>query len=77
MKPLVDEMVQEEPSNRPTIDQVAARFGLLMGTLSTWRLRSRLPFRGELWLIRYFRAIAHAFRTIYYVVTFRPALPRP
>lgn len=77
MRPLVDDMVQEEPAKRPTVDDVVVRFDILMGSLSSWRLRGRLPPRNELWLFRAFRAIAHAFRTVYYILTFRPALPRP
>ncbi|TBU48088.1 kinase-like domain-containing protein [Dichomitus squalens] len=77
MQPLVDEMVQTEPGKRPTIQEVVSRFELLMGSLSTWRLRSRLATRNENWLIRSIRVIAHAFRTIFYVLIFRPALPKP
>ncbi len=76
MQPLVSDMVQDDPEKRPTIDEVVGRFDILMGSLSTWRLRSRLPMRGEHWLMRSFRAIAHVFRTIYYILTLRPALPR-
>ncbi|TBU31673.1 kinase-like domain-containing protein [Dichomitus squalens] len=77
MQPLVDEMVQTEPGKRPTIQQVVSQFELLMGSLSTWRPRSRLATRNENWLIRSIRVIAHAFRTIFYVLTLRPALPKP
>ena len=77
MRPLVDDMVQDEPANRPTIDQVVSRFDILMGSLSTWRLRARLPQRNEHWLVRTFRGLAHVFRTIYWILTRRPALPRP
>ncbi|KAI0358580.1 hypothetical protein OH77DRAFT_1474329 [Trametes cingulata] len=77
LRPLLDDMVQDEPSRRPTMDQVASSFDLLLGSLSTWRLRSRLVPREELWMLRYYRVIAHAFRTLYYIITFRPALPRP
>ena len=77
MKPLVDDMVQDEPENRPTIQQVVSRFELLMGSLGTWRLRSRLAVRDENPLIRPFRVIAHIFQTIFYVLTFRPPLPKP
>ncbi|KAI0325242.1 hypothetical protein GY45DRAFT_1261218 [Cubamyces sp. BRFM 1775] len=77
MKPLVDDMIQEEPDNRPNMDQVVARFDLLLGSLSTWRLRSRLAMRTEPWIVRVFRAVAHTYRTLIYILTRRPALPRP
>ncbi|KAI8993984.1 kinase-like domain-containing protein [Trametes punicea] len=77
LKPLVDDMIQEEPTKRPKIGEVAARFDVLLGNLSTWRLRSRLQPRDEHWILRSFRVIAHVFRTMYHIFTFRPALPRP
>ncbi|KAI9067306.1 hypothetical protein FKP32DRAFT_1588665 [Trametes sanguinea] len=77
MKSLVDEMVQEEPSKRPTIDDVAAHFDSLVQSLSAWKLRSRLPQRDEHCLLRPFRVVAHFCRTLYYILTSRPALPRP
>ncbi|EJF57672.1 hypothetical protein DICSQDRAFT_91991 [Dichomitus squalens LYAD-421 SS1] len=77
LQPLIDDMVQDEPAKRPTIQQVVWRFELLRGSLSTWRLRSRLATRNEDWLVRSLRVIAHVFRTVLYVLTFRPALPVP
>ncbi|OSD07009.1 hypothetical protein PYCCODRAFT_1464131 [Trametes coccinea BRFM310] len=77
LTPLIDDMVQDEPSKRPTIDDVAARFDFLLGSLSWWKLRSRLPQRDEHWLMRPFRIFAHVFRTIRYILTFRPVLPKP
>ena len=77
MKPLADDMTQEEPNNRPNMDQVVARFDLLLGSLSTWRLRSRLAMRSEHWIVRVLRVVAHTYRTLIYILTRRPALPRP
>ncbi|KAI0645829.1 kinase-like domain-containing protein [Trametes meyenii] len=76
LKPLVDEMVQDEPAARPTMEHVTARFDLLLDSLSSSQLRSRLVPRNELRILGYVRAVAHAFRTLYYICTFRPALPR-
>lgn len=73
----MNDMVQDEPASRPNMDQVVARFNVLLGSLNTWKLRARLPQRNEFWLVRYFRVVAHAFRTIFSVLTFRPAIPRP
>ncbi|OSD07008.1 hypothetical protein PYCCODRAFT_1449738 [Trametes coccinea BRFM310] len=77
MKPLVDDMVQDDPSKRPTIDDVAARFDILLGSLWWWKLRSRLRRWNEHWIERPFRVCAHIFRTVYYIITCTPALPRP
>ncbi|EIW62679.1 uncharacterized protein TRAVEDRAFT_113187 [Trametes versicolor FP-101664 SS1] len=77
MEPIVNDMVQNEPASRPNMDQVVARFDLLLGSLSTWKLRARLPQRNEFWLVRWFRVIGHTFRTIFHILTLRPALPHP
>lgn len=77
MEPIVGDMVQDEPASRPNMDEVVARFDLLLGSLSTWKLRARLPQRNEFWLVRWFRVIGHTFRTIFRILTLCPALPSP
>lgn len=77
MEPIVNDTVQGEPASRPNMDQVVARFDLLLGSLSTWKLRGRLPQRNEFWLVRWFRGIGQTFRTILHILTLRPALPHP
>ncbi|KAI0364338.1 hypothetical protein BV20DRAFT_1047243 [Pilatotrama ljubarskyi] len=76
MNPLIEDMVQHEPSKQPTMDQVAVKFDMIMAGLGTWKMRARLPRRDEVWLVRWYKAIVHTFRTIYYILTRRPALPR-
>ncbi|KAI8993982.1 kinase-like domain-containing protein [Trametes punicea] len=77
LQPLVSDMTQEEPSKRPTIHEVAARFDIIIGSLSSSTLRTRLPKRDEHPLVRRFRVIAHTFRTLYHIIMFRSPLPRP
>jgi len=77
MQPLVYDMVHDDPAKRPTIAQVAARFSEIRGTLGHWTLRSRLVKRDEIWIIRMFRSIRHVYRTIWYILTRRPAVPTP
>jgi len=77
MQPLVDDMVHDDPAERPNIAQVAARFSEIRGTLGYWTLRSRLVKRDEMWIMRFIRNIRHVYRTIRYIVTGRAAIPTP
>ncbi|KAJ6496871.1 hypothetical protein DFH09DRAFT_1103500 [Mycena vulgaris] len=43
MRPLVSDMVQDDPAKRPTIDEVVARFDEIRAGLSSWKLRSDSP----------------------------------
>lgn len=40
LRPLVEDMVKENPSERPTIDDVVIRFDALVKSLSFWRLQA-------------------------------------
>ena len=70
-------MVQDEPSKRPTIDEVATRFEEIRSRLSTWKLRSRIVRKKDYALLGFFRAIRHAYRMVWYVASFTPAIPTP
>ena len=48
-------MVQDDPRKRPTMDEVVARFETIRKSLSSWKLRSRVVPRKEMW----FQAIPH------------------
>ncbi|KAI0363366.1 hypothetical protein BV20DRAFT_958448 [Pilatotrama ljubarskyi] len=73
---LVNDMVQEDPSKRPEIQEVSQRFDELSKTLGYWKLRSRLVPRKEDPLEAFGRNIAHTFRTARYILTRKPAIPR-
>ncbi|KAJ6507345.1 hypothetical protein C8R47DRAFT_1209253 [Mycena vitilis] len=50
MRPLVDDMVQDDPMKRPKIDSdetaIVARFAeMIQKGLSSWKLRSYVPHR--------------------------------
>ncbi|KAH8107731.1 kinase-like domain-containing protein [Cristinia sonorae] len=77
MVPLVNDMVQDDPSKRPTMDEVVDRFAKLYKPLPWWRLRSRLRDHDESTLIRVASNVYHFFRTTTQIVTFRKAMPRP
>ncbi|KAI9067303.1 kinase-like protein [Trametes sanguinea] len=77
LRPLVDEMMQEDPAKRPTIDEVIERFDKLRGSLSTWKLRSRVVHKKDYSIVGFFRALRHTYRTAKYILKRRPAIPTP
>ncbi|KAJ3481139.1 hypothetical protein NLI96_g7865 [Meripilus lineatus] len=77
IQPLIDDMVQGDPTKRPTMDEVVLRYDEMVKSLSYWRLRSMLLERHEDTLSIIFLAIAHIYRTIIHIFTFRSPIPRP
>lgn len=47
MEPLVKDMVQADPKQRPTMDEVVKRFSEIRRRLSWWKLRSRINKEGS------------------------------
>lgn len=77
MRPLVEDMVQDDPSKRPTMDQVVERFTKLHKSLSWWTLTTRLVRNEESRHTRITAPIRHFFRTTVDTLAFRSALPTP
>lgn len=75
--PLVKDMVHDDPTKRPTIQDVVRRFDELVKPLESWKLRSRLVPRKEAAEDAFFRRVAHAFRTAFYILIRKPAIPQP
>ncbi|KAI0048540.1 hypothetical protein FA95DRAFT_1033844 [Auriscalpium vulgare] len=73
--PLVGDMVLEDPDKRPTIDEVVFRFQGIRTSLSSWKMRSRIVGRGEISVVRAWRACGWSYRTLRYVLTRKPAIP--
>ncbi|RPD78671.1 hypothetical protein L226DRAFT_551286 [Lentinus tigrinus ALCF2SS1-7] len=77
LAPLVEGMVQVEPSKRPTVQEVVRRFDGVLNSLDQWTLRSRVaPAKEDLTLTKFLR-IPHFFRTLRYVLLRKPAIPLP
>ena len=76
MKPLVDDMVQEDPTKRPTIDEVLRRFDEIVRGLSAVKLRSRVVSRRDSSFKGFFITFPHWFRKISYIVRRIPAVPK-
>ena len=77
MRPLVSEMIQADPSKRPTSQEVVQRFTELLSTIKPQRLRSRLRPVHEDPVDAWFRNIRHRLRTWRYIIFRKPALPLP
>jgi len=77
MVPLVTDMVQDDPTARPTMDQVVERFDGILKCLPWWKLRARLVPQGENPTLGVFRSVKHLFRTVGYIALRRKALPAP
>ncbi len=74
MKPLVDDMVQDDPEKRPTMAVVVERFEKILGGLSWWTLASRLvEIEGS--ATSPFASVRHLFRTLGNTLSFRSPLP--
>ncbi|KAG1751902.1 hypothetical protein EDB19DRAFT_1206914 [Suillus lakei] len=76
LKPLIDEMVRNDPNTRPTMNVVVERFDLIRQQLSTWKLRSRVIARDEDMFETLYSSTAHWRRRIGFIVGRAPALPR-
>ncbi|KAH9971414.1 kinase-like domain-containing protein [Lactifluus volemus] len=77
IKPLIADMVQEDPTKRPTMDEVVARFADIRSKLSTWKLRSRVARKNEIWPVAVSRTASHWYRTVAYVLTHKAPIPEP
>jgi hypothetical protein len=77
MNELIADMVQEDPSKRPTIDEVVARFSEIKNRLGMWKLRSRLTRKKESLPVKVWRTIGHWYRTVGYILGRKAAIPEP
>ncbi|KAI0363368.1 hypothetical protein BV20DRAFT_958430 [Pilatotrama ljubarskyi] len=77
LSPLVDDMVQDDPAKRPTIQDAVRRLSDLVKTAGGRKMRARLTPRNEDPGDAFFAKIAHAFRTARYIITRKSAIPIP
>ncbi|KAF8874869.1 hypothetical protein CPB84DRAFT_1736865 [Gymnopilus junonius] len=73
----IDEMVQEDPTKRPTMDEVVRRFDDLVQGLSFFKLRSRVPQRKDNIFIALEHCIPHWLRKFRSIIRRTPAMPIP
>lgn len=77
MAPLLQDMCQEDPTKRPTINEVVSRYEEIIKSLSQWKLRSRLVDQHEPGFVSLLLAPGHWARQIGRVFRRIPALPSP
>ena len=77
MEPLITDMVQPDPTKRPTIDEVVTRFSGVRGKLNAWKLRSRIARKNELWPVTSWKSVGHWCSTVGYVLGRKGAIPEP
>ncbi|KAJ6625329.1 hypothetical protein B0H10DRAFT_639019 [Mycena sp. CBHHK59/15] len=77
MRPLVTDMVNADPTKRPTIDEVMARFEEIKNDLSSWKLRSRVRGKHELYIFHIYRITGHWYRRIGYILKRVRPVPTP
>ncbi|KAL4244501.1 Protein kinase-like domain superfamily protein [Abortiporus biennis] len=77
MSSLIADMTQNDPEQRPNIDEVAQRFSTILKGLHWWTLRSRLVYSDESHFKSFRRYVAHWVRTTGHILFFHHALPTP
>ncbi|KAI1795565.1 kinase-like domain-containing protein [Ganoderma leucocontextum] len=77
LAPLVRDMIQPDPSRRPSIDEVVRRFDELLKHVRFWTSRSRPVRIDEEPVVGWYRNTRHIFRTIRYFLSRKAAVPIP
>ncbi|KAJ7782476.1 kinase-like domain-containing protein [Mycena maculata] len=75
MKPLVDDMTSNDPSKRPTADEVVERFAIIRDSLSSWKLRSRVIKASDSLFPGALRSVKHWYRRIRFILLRVPTIP--
>ena len=78
MKPLLDDMVQDDPAKRPSMNEVVKRFEEIVQGIPHWKLRSRtaprfLYFSQKIQIPLHIAS--HWVRKITYIMKKTPAIP--
>jgi serine/threonine protein kinase len=77
MRELVEAMTDENPANRPTIEEVIEKFDEIRSSLSTVKLRSPIISKKDPTIFTIFRHARQLTRTLLYVIQRTPAVPVP
>ncbi|KAJ7782462.1 hypothetical protein DFH07DRAFT_790713, partial [Mycena maculata] len=75
MYALVADMTLEDPTKRPTMDEVVDRFSSIKEGLSDWKLRSRFKLNMELSVREAIESTRHWAQQLYFVARRIPAIP--
>ncbi|EJF57667.1 hypothetical protein DICSQDRAFT_68869 [Dichomitus squalens LYAD-421 SS1] len=77
LDPLVQDMIQADPSKRPTIQEVVRRFDELLKRTRFWTLWLRPVPVNEETAVGWYRNTRQLFRTVGYVLSRKSAIPIP
>jgi len=77
LSPLIKDMTQDDPSKRPVINDVVSRWDVILKSLSTQKLRSRVVYKNEPFLYRLWISLGAYKRRIWYTISRKAALPKP
>jgi serine/threonine protein kinase len=77
MRPLVTDMTKTDPAQRPNMDQVVQRFDEIARGLSSWKLRTRVVKRKDIWLFQIYYNVPHWLRRLKFIVGGVPPIPVP
>ncbi|KAJ7162164.1 hypothetical protein C8R46DRAFT_904157 [Mycena filopes] len=75
VEPLINDMVQDDPAKRPTMDEVVRGFDDICARLSTSQLRGRAHKRKTLPIVVFFRSFGYWARRIRFTIARVPAVP--
>ncbi|KAJ6597380.1 hypothetical protein B0H10DRAFT_2325781, partial [Mycena sp. CBHHK59/15] len=77
MNTLVADMVHEDPTKRPKMNEVVRQFSEIKAGLSEWKLRSRIALEGENSVLGMFRSARHWVCQFRFMVRCIAAIPTP
>jgi hypothetical protein len=72
---LVEEMTNENPAERPTIEDVISRISRIRDSLSEFKLRSLIMSKKDPSLITTYRWSRQVVRTVEYIIWQKAAIP--
>ncbi|RDB25039.1 hypothetical protein Hypma_007481 [Hypsizygus marmoreus] len=76
MRKLIDDMVTKDPKQRPTMNEVVARFDTIVEGLSSWKLRSRVVDIGERPVRGAMRSLVHWTKQLGFMALRIPPIPK-
>lgn len=75
MQDLINEMTHDNPAQRPSIEEVVAKFSRIQKSLSGFKLRSTIIAKHDSILNSMFRRAGQALRTFRYICSRKAAIP--
>lgn len=77
IEPILQDMCQDNPTKRPSMEEVLTRFEKIVDGLSSWKLRSRMRQQDVALSGGFLGSVAHLTRQVCRIARRVPAIPRP